>query len=120
MAGSARSAALPISWPSPSSAGAAEPPVQLTAPGARRPVRTEGLVPNGPGSPPRRRLPRPGWGSVAVQHLGLVLVPGGGGAVRVQYQGPAPPVDRHLVMERAQQDTVRDRGLPAVGPVPGV
>src|SRR6266550_8348351 len=45
-------------------------------------------------------LPGPGWGSVAVQDLGLVLVPGGGGAVRVDDQGPAPAVDDHLVVER--------------------
>ena len=43
--------------------------------------------------------PRPDRGSVAVQDLGLVLVPRGGGAVGVQDQGPAPPVDRDLVVE---------------------
>jgi hypothetical protein len=37
--------------------------------------------------------------SVAVQDLGLVRVPRGGGTVRVQDQGPAPPVDHNLVVE---------------------
>jgi hypothetical protein len=41
-----------------------------------------------------------------VQHLGLVVVPGGGGAVGVQDQGPAPAVDHNLVMEEAEQDAV--------------
>ena len=40
-------------------------------------------------------LPRSGGRSVAVQHLGAVGVPCGGGPVRVQHQGPAPPVDHH-------------------------
>src|SRR6516225_4154317 len=39
---------------------------------------------NGAGGP----LPGPGGRPVAVQYLCLVLVPRGGGAVRVQYQGP--------------------------------
>jgi DeoC/LacD family aldolase len=66
------------------------------------------------------RLPGPGGWSVAVQHLGLVLVPGGGGPVGVQHQGPALPVDRDLVMEGAQQHAVFGAGLAAVGFVPGV
>jgi hypothetical protein len=41
-------------------------------------------------------LPTSDGRSVAVQDLGLVLVPRRGGAVRVQDQGPAPPVDDHL------------------------
>ena len=51
------------------------------------PVRYE-EPPGGPG-----RLPGAGGWSVAVQGLGLVLVPGGGGAVGVDDQGPAPAVD---------------------------
>jgi hypothetical protein len=57
---------------------------------------------------------------VAVEHLGLVLVPGGGGAVGVQDQGPAPAVDDHLMVEPAQKDTVRDGRRAAVGLVLGV
>jgi hypothetical protein len=60
-------------------------------------------------------LPRPDWGSVAVQDFGLVLVPRGGGAIGVQDQGPALPVNHHLVVERAQQDAVLDARLAAVG-----
>ena len=47
-------------------------------------------------------LPGLGGRAVAVQHLRLVRVPRGGGAVGVQDQGPAPPVDHHLVVEPAQ------------------
>ena len=59
-------------------------------------------------------------GSVAVQRLGLVFVPGGGGAVGVQDQGPARRVDHHLVVKPAQQHAVLDAGRAAVGLVPGV
>ncbi len=55
------------------------------------------LIPGDPGV-----LPGAGGWAVAVQHFGLVRVPGGGGAVGVQDQGPAPPVDTDLVVERAQ------------------
>jgi len=48
-------------------------------------------------------LPGAGGGSVAVEHFGLVLVPRGGGAVGVDDQGPAPPVDDDLVVERARE-----------------
>src|SRR5580765_6432820 len=65
-------------------------------------------------------LPGPDRGSVAVQHLGLVLVPGRSGAVRVDDQGPAPAVDRDLVMEPAQKYAVLDGRGAAVGLVPGV
>src|SRR6185437_14702917 len=53
-------------------------------------------------------LPGPDRGSVAVEHLGLVLVPGRGRPVRVDDQGPAPAVDRDLVMEPAQKYAVAD------------
>jgi hypothetical protein len=49
---------------------------------------------------------------VAVQHLGLVLVPGGGRPVRVDDQGPAPAVDGDLVVEGAKEYAV----LMDVGP----
>ena len=49
---------------------------------------------------------RPGRGSVAVEDLGFVLVPRGGGAVGVDGQGPAPAVDDDLVVEGAEQDAV--------------
>src|SRR6185312_15963498 len=65
-------------------------------------------------------LPGAGGWAVAVEHLGLVLVPRGGGPVRVDDQGPAPPVNHDLVVERAQQHAVLDRGRPAVGLVRGV
>jgi len=57
----------------------------LTRPGPRRPGG----------------LPGAGGWAVAVQDLGLVLVPGGGGAVGVQDQGPAPAVDDDQVVEPA-------------------
>jgi hypothetical protein len=43
--------------------------------------------------------PRPGGWAVAMEDLCLVGVPCGGGAVGVQDEGPAPPVDRDLVVE---------------------
>ncbi len=73
--------------------------------------------------PPGRRpgvLPGAGGRAVASQGLGAVLVPRGGGAVRVQDQGPAPLVDHDVVMEPAQKDAVPDAGLPAAGLVPDV
>src|SRR5205807_6355182 len=45
---------------------------------------------------------------------GLVLVPRGRGPVGVQGQGPAPPMDRNLVVEKTQQDTILGAGLAAV------
>src|SRR5262245_55014961 len=68
----------------------------------------------------RRELPGSGRWSVAVQDLGLVLVPGGGGAVRVQDQRPAASVDHDLVVEAAQEDAVPGAGVAAVGLVRGV
>src|SRR6185437_13342137 len=50
--------------------------------------------------------------------LGLVLVPRGGRPVGVDDQGPAPAVDRDLVMEPAQKNAVPDAGGAAVGLVP--
>src|SRR5271165_3851826 len=67
-----------------------------------------------PGSADPWGLPRADRGAVAVQDLGLVRVPGGGGAVGVQDQGPAPPVDHDLVVEEAQEHAVFDAGLAAV------
>jgi hypothetical protein len=60
-------------------------------------------------------LPGPGGWSVAVQDLGPVLVPGGGGAVRVHDQGPAALVDHHLVVIKAQEYAAGQAGLTAVG-----
>ena len=57
---------------------------------------------------------------MAVELLGFVFVPGGGGAVGVQDQGPAPAVDHDLVVEPAQKHAVLDAGRAAVGLVPGV
>src|SRR6185437_4416751 len=65
-------------------------------------------------------LPGAGRWAVAVQHLGLVLVPRARGPVRVDDQGPAPPVNDDLVVERAQEYAVLDGGRAAVGLVRGV
>ncbi len=46
-------------------------------------------------------LPGAGGWSVAVQDLGAVRVPRGGGAIRVQDQGPALLVDHDQVVVRA-------------------
>jgi hypothetical protein len=54
--------------------------------------------------------PGAGWGSVAVQDFGAVGVPGGGGAVGIQYQRPAPPVNHDLVVVRAQQHAISEAG----------
>src|SRR5690242_10346058 len=64
--------------------------------------------------------PRADGGSVAVEGLGLVLVPRRGGAVGVQDQDPAPPVNHDLVVEPAQKHAIPDGRGPAVGLVPGV
>jgi len=50
-----------------------------------------------------------------VQHLRLVLVPRGGGAVGVQDDGPALLVDDDLVMIGTEQGAIFDAGLAAVG-----
>ena len=54
-------------------------------------------------------------GAVAAQDFGAVRAPGGGGAVGVHGDGPAPAVDRDLVVEGAVQAAVPDAGLAAVG-----
>src|SRR5580698_9603946 len=60
-------------------------------------------------------LPGSGWWSVAAEDLGAVGAVGGGGAVPVQDQGPAPPVHCHEVVKTAQEQAVVDAGLAAVG-----
>jgi CheY-like chemotaxis protein len=40
--------------------------------------------------------------------------------VRIEGQGPAPPMDRDLVVEGAEQDAVGGAGRAPVGLVPGV
>ena len=49
-----------------------------------------------------------------MQDLRLIAVPGGSGAVGVEHDGPAHLVNRHLMVERAEQDAVLDAGLAAV------
>src|SRR5205823_4636553 len=66
--------------------------------------------------PVTRGSPRPDRGAVALEHLGLVLVPRRGRPVRVQHQGPAPPVDYHLVVEAADKHAVAP--APAAAGVP--
>jgi len=61
------------------------------------------------------RLAGSGGRAMAVEHLGAVGVPRGGRPIRVQDQRPAPPVDHHLVMEKAQKNAVLDAGGAAVG-----
>src|SRR5580658_9180551 len=65
-------------------------------------------------------LPGSGGRAVAVQDLGAVGVPGGGGAVGVQDELPAPAVDGDLVVEEAEEDAVCDAGGAAVGLVADV
>jgi hypothetical protein len=71
-----------------------------------------------PGYPRALAGPR-GW-PVAVQDLRLVLVPRRGRPVRIQDQGPAPPVDDDLVVIEAQEDAVLGAGFTAVGLMPDV
>src|SRR5579859_6737616 len=66
------------------------------------------------------RLPGSGGRAVAVQDLGAVGVPGGGGAVGVQDELPSPAVDDHLMMVKTEQNAVFDAGGAAVGLVPDV
>src|SRR5260370_14221894 len=65
-------------------------------------------------------LARSGGGRpVAAQDLALGAA-GFGGAVGVQGQGPAQPVDAHLVVVVTQQDQVGQPGLAAAGAVDDV
>src|SRR5579859_1800987 len=57
-----------------------------------------------------------GW-AVAVEDLGAVGAAGGGGAVGVQGDFPAPLVDRDPMVEEAVQRAAVHAGLPAVGQV---
>src|SRR5580658_7134210 len=57
---------------------------------------------------------------MTVEHFGLVPVPRAGGAVGVQDQRPALPVDHDLVVVAAKQNTISEIGLAAVGLVPDV
>src|ERR1700760_4897706 len=63
----------------------------------------------------RAGLPSAGGWSVAVQDLSLVFIPGGGGAVGVDHEGPALAVDHHLVMVKAEQYAAGEAGGAAVG-----
>src|SRR5579859_7420927 len=78
-------------------------------------IATLGGRPRGPGV-----LPGSGGWAVAMEDLGAVGVPGGGRAVRVQDELPAPAVDDHLMMVETEQDAVFDAGGAAVGLVPDV
>src|SRR5690242_7846714 len=64
---------------------------------------------------PPGALPGAGRWTVAAQDLGLVLIPGGGGAVGSEDEGPALAVDGDLVVIPAKQDAVGEAGAAAVG-----
>src|SRR5215831_7997774 len=64
-----------------------------------------------PGDDCRAVLPRAGWRAVASDDFGLVGAPGFGGAVGVDHDGPAHPVDYHVVVVKAVQLAVGDAGL---------
>jgi hypothetical protein len=49
-----------------------------------------------------------------VQYFGPVRIPRGGSPVPVQYQRPAPAVNHHLMVVRAQQDALVEAGRTAV------
>src|ERR1700722_3671554 len=70
----------------------------------------------------RRCRGLPGWvgWSVAVQDLGPVGVVGGGGAVGMENDGPAPLVDHDVVVIPAEKSAVVEAGLAAVGLGSGV
>ena len=55
--------------------------------------------------------------AVAVQGLGAVGAAGGGGAVGVQGDRPAPLVNSHLMVEEAEQGAAGHAGGAAVGQV---
>lgn len=50
-----------------------------------------------------------------MEHFGFIAVPSRGGAVGVEDNGPAHPVNHHLMVIPAEQDAVLDAGLAAVG-----
>src|SRR5580700_1011689 len=64
---------------------------------------------------PAMRL-RHEWRAVGVQGFPAVGADRGGGAVGVEPDRPAPPVDGDQVVERAQQDAVLKAGDPALAP----
>src|ERR1700684_1802629 len=70
----------------------------------------------------RRCQGLPGWvgWSVAVQDLGPVGAVGGGGAVGMENDGPAPLVDHDVVVIPAEKPAVVEAGLAAVGLGSGV
>src|SRR5260370_75554 len=76
--------------------------------GVRR-CRWVNRVPGSPGPGGR------GVGPVAVQDFGTVGAAGGGGAVRMEGDGPALLMDGHVVMVEAVQRAAIYAGLPAVG-----
>ena len=59
-------------------------------------------------------LPGAGGRAVATQDLGAVPVPRRGGPVRVADQGPAHPVNHHLMVIKAQQDAIFEISFAAV------
>src|ERR1700758_1628665 len=60
---------------------------------------------------------RSGGGRAVATHDLAAGGAGLGGAVGVKSQGPAQPVDQHLVVEVTQQQQVLQPGLAAAGPV---
>src|SRR5579864_2640414 len=78
--------------------------------GRRASVTVQIRTTQGPGM-----LPGPGGGSVAAEDFGAVGAAGGGSAVRVQGDGPAPLVNRNVVVEKTEQRAIPHRGGAAVG-----
>src|SRR5580693_9982576 len=62
-------------------------------------------------------LPGTGGRAVAVEDFGAVGAAGGGGAVGIEGDGPAPLMDRYMMVEETVQGAAVDAGLPAVGQV---
>ena len=58
-----------------------------------------------------------GRGPVAVQEFGAVGAAGGGGAIGVQGDLPAPLMDRHMMVEKTVQGAAVHAGRAAVGQV---
>src|SRR5437868_2064769 len=69
---------------------------------------------------PAGRSPGPGRWTVAVDDLGLVLIPGCVRAIRVEDHGPAPLVNDDMVVKETEQGAVGDAGGAAVLAVPQV